>query len=80
MTVMQFKAGDLVRARHGMGRGVRNRDGWVDKGDLGLVAEVFDKTTVHGSFQTYRVKWLPKLAIGEWWHRDEALLPFDGYG
>ena len=75
---MQFKIGQLVRACNGMVKG--GNEGHVDAGDLGLVAEVFDKTTVHGSFQTYRVKWLPKAAIGEWWHRDEALLPFDGCG
>ena len=75
---MQFKVGQLVRARHRTVKG--GNEAHVDAGDLGLVAETLHKTTVHGSFQTYRVKWLPKAAIGEWWHRDEALLPFDGYG
>ncbi len=76
MMVMQFKVGQLVRAHHGMIDPAS--EAVVQRGDLGLVAETLHKTTVHGSFQTYRINWLPKAAIGVWWHRDEALLPFDG--
>ena len=76
---MQFEKGQLVKARHSLGR-PEHPAGRINPGDLGLVAETLHKTTVHGSFQTYRGKWLPKAAIGEWWHRDEALLPFDGCG
>ena len=75
---MQFKVGQLVRARHRTVKG--GNEAHVDAGDLGLVAETLHKTTVHNSFQTYRVKWLSKAAIGEWWHRADHLLPIDGYG
>ena len=73
---MQFKVGQLVRARHRTVKG--GNEAHVDAGDLGLVAETLHKTTVHNSFQTYRVNWLPKSVTGDWWMRGAHLRPLDG--
>ncbi len=75
--IMQFKVGQLVRARHGMGKGV---DGQVSPGDIGLVEELYHKGTVPDSdpFQLYRVNWLPKSVNGDLWMRGAHLRPLDG--
>ena len=74
---MEFKAGDLVRARHRMGKGV---EGHLAPGDIGLVEEIFYKPPhpIPLSGQLYRISWLPTTASGVWWMRDENILPLDG--
>ena len=73
---MEFKAGDLVRAHHRMGKGV---DGYVSPGDIGLVEELYHKGTREESdpWQLYRIKWLPTTASGIWWMRSGDILSLD---